>query len=43
LIDDDLAHRRKELDDPEEEFLLRLQERHGESVDMQFFIASLET
>jgi hypothetical protein len=31
LIDDDLAHRRKELDDPEEEFLLRLQERHGES------------
>lgn len=30
---DDLAHRRKELDDPEQEFLLRLQERHGESVD----------
>lgn len=29
----DFAHRRKELDDPEEEFLLRLQERHGESVD----------
>jgi hypothetical protein len=33
LIDDDLAHRRKELDDPEQEFLLRLQERHGDSVD----------
>ncbi len=29
---DDLAHRRGELD-PEQEFLLRLQERHGESVD----------
>jgi hypothetical protein len=33
LIDDDCAHRREELDDPEQEFLLRLQERHGESVD----------
>ena len=35
LIDDDFAHRREELDDPEQEFLLRLQERHGESVDRQ--------
>ena len=33
LIDDDFAHRREELDDPEREFLLRLQERHSESVD----------
>jgi hypothetical protein len=33
LTDDDCAHRREELDDPEQEFLLRLQERHGESVD----------
>ncbi len=32
-IDDDFAHKRRELDDPEQEFLLRLQERHGESVD----------
>jgi hypothetical protein len=35
LIDDDLAHRREELEDPEQEFLLRMQERHGESVDRQ--------
>ena len=33
LTDDDFAHRRRELDDPEEEFLLRLQERHGDTVD----------
>ncbi len=33
LIDDDFAHRREDLDDPEQEFLLRLQERHSESVD----------
>ncbi len=33
LTDDDFVHRRKKLDDPEQEFLLRLQERHGESVD----------
>ena len=33
LTDDDLAHRRKDLDDPEQEFLLRLQERHSDSVD----------
>ena len=33
LIDDDCGHRREGLDDPEQEFLLRLQERHGESVD----------
>ena len=32
-IDDDCLHRRGELDDPEQEFLLRLQERHGSSVD----------
>ena len=31
LIDDDCAHRREGLDDPEQEFLLRLQERHTES------------
>lgn len=30
---DDFLHRREELDDPEQEFLLRLQERHGSSVD----------
>ena len=32
-MDDDVAHRREWLDDPEHEFLLRMQERHGESVD----------
>lgn len=33
LTDDDFLHRRGELDDPEQEFLLRLEERHGSSVD----------
>ena len=33
LIDDDVAHRRKDLDDPEGELLLRLEERHGQSVN----------
>lgn len=33
FTDDDFLHRRGELDDPEQEFLLRLQERHGDSVD----------
>jgi hypothetical protein len=33
LIDDDCGHKRKELHEPEQEFLLRLHERHGESVD----------
>ena len=33
MIDDDFAHRREALGDPEQEFLLRLEERHGESVD----------
>jgi hypothetical protein len=34
LADDDLLHRKGEkLDDPEQEFLLRLEERHGGSVD----------
>ncbi|MGC2660421.1 MAG: hypothetical protein WA324_20910, partial [Bryobacteraceae bacterium] len=28
-----ILRRREELDDPEQEFLLRLQERHGDSVD----------
>ncbi len=32
-LTDDFLHRRGELDDPEQEFLLRLQERHGSSVD----------
>jgi hypothetical protein len=32
-IDDDRLHRREELADPEQEFLLRLKERHGDSVD----------
>lgn len=31
--DDDFLHRREELEDPEHEFLLRLEERHGGSVD----------
>jgi hypothetical protein len=33
LIDDDLLHRREELENPEQEFLFRLKERHGDSVD----------
>jgi hypothetical protein len=33
LTDDDFLHRKGELDDPEQEFLLRLEERHGSSVD----------
>ena len=32
-IADDCVHRRDELADPEQEFLLRLKERHGDSVD----------
>ena len=32
-IDDDHLHRREDLDDPEQEFLLRLEERHGNAVD----------
>jgi hypothetical protein len=32
-LDDDFLHRREELEDPEQEFLLRLEERHGGSVD----------
>ncbi|MGH9343585.1 MAG: hypothetical protein ACRD19_07485, partial [Terriglobia bacterium] len=31
--DDDFLHRREEPDNPQQEFLLRLKERHGESVD----------
>jgi predicted transcriptional regulator len=33
LTDDYSLHRREELEDPEQEFLLRLKERHGTSVD----------
>ncbi len=33
LTDDDFLHTREALDDPEQEFLLRLQARHGSSVD----------
>jgi hypothetical protein len=33
LIDDDFLHRREELEDPEQEFLLRLEERHRDSID----------
>jgi hypothetical protein len=36
-IDDDGLHRRRELGDPEQEFLLRLNERHGDLVDAQEF------
>jgi len=32
-IDDDVLHRRRELEDPEQEFLLRLNERHAGLVD----------
>ncbi|MGI9069813.1 MAG: helix-turn-helix domain-containing protein [Bryobacteraceae bacterium] len=41
LIDDDFAHRRGELDEPEQEFLLRLQERDGESVDRHAILQSI--
>lgn len=44
---DDRLHRREELDDPEQEFLLRLEERHGGSVDrhaiLQWVIGDLRS
>lgn len=40
-IDDDLLHRRGELDDPEQEFLLRLKERHGDLVDRHAILQCL--
>jgi hypothetical protein len=47
LSDDDLLHRRGELDDPEQEFVLRLKERHGGSVDghaiLQCVLSDLKT
>lgn len=33
LSDDDFLHRKRELENPEQEFLLRLKERHSDSVD----------